>query len=57
MSCEYSPAMGSILQSLILIKKGKTTGYLNKHNATKMAKLPKKTTIEQTSMKVTEDMV
>ena len=54
---EYSPAIGSILQSLILIKKGKTSGYLNKHNATKMVKLPEKTTLPQTSMKVTEDVV
>ena len=54
---EYSPAMGSILQSLILIKKGKTSGYLNKHNATKMVKLPERTTLPQTSMKVTEDAI
>ena len=54
---EYSPAIGSILQSLILIKKGKTSGYLNKHNATKMVKLPEKTTLQQTSMKVTEDVI
>ena len=57
MTWEYSPAMGSILQSLILIKKGKTTGYLNKHNATKMVKLPERTTLPQTSMKVTEDAI
>jgi len=57
MTWEYSPSTESIMQSLILIKKGKTSGYLNKHNATKMVKLPERTTLEQTSVKPEQDLV
>ena len=36
MKFEYKPEYGRIVQTLFLIKKGKTTGYQNKHNIPRM---------------------
>lgn len=57
MRWEYKREYGRIIQSIILIKKGITSGYHNKHNAVKMHILPKQTTLEQSPQILDEENV
>ena len=47
MEFEYSQEYGRIVQTLILIKKGITSGYQNKHNNPRVPEVESKTTLPQ----------
>lgn len=59
MSFEYSPEMGKIVQTIKLLKKGFTTGYLNKHTpiGVPISEHPGKPTLSETPIKNTENIV
>ena len=57
MTFEYTPETGKINQTLRLIKKGLTSGYINRHNGIGVPELTPKNPLQQTKLLVEQNKV